>query len=310
MALSIIFWAVMGRASCLPLARRPLDDSTESGHVSEEVVRGIQNPFGAWRHGNPDDATYELKALHEDDMNDCLHTMNRTAPMEGEQNIWPHMLFDGGSDIEGFLQIVDHIYVLCVVCTRTLPASLMDKVSYANGYEIDACFGGQGERLQKVTNAHQLVLAHARNMGYSNALVLEEDAIFDQETKFDFTPFSALVRDDNTWEVVWLQWEYAPRYYSDGPADSCRGWCTCHTGGEQNMCTVPSPNKCRMRGTGGYLVSSRAFDEIIASDRTCDSGLLETEVGQIVMFPAIIHQGNHFESEVESEEDFISHCLQ
>ena len=103
--------------------------------------------------------------------------------------------------VTNFLDSADRIYVICIRCTRVFPTKLKDKVSFLNGRLSDACLDKAGAiphnvlgHGRKATLAHRIAISDAKANNYSLSLVLEEDALLNNDLDLNAFDFESIVR--------------------------------------------------------------------------------------------------------------------
>ena len=108
--------------------------------------------------------------------------------------------------VTDFLDSADRIYVICIRCTRVFPTKLKDKVSFLNGRLSDACLEKAGaiphnvsgwnppSHWRRATLAHRIAISDAKANNYSLSLVLEEDALFNNDLDLNVFDFESIVR--------------------------------------------------------------------------------------------------------------------
>lgn len=224
-------------------------------------------------------------------------------------------LFWNDTKLTQFMSNLDHIYVVCVLCKREVPAALLDKTSNINGKQADRCVPNDGHKWNKVTGTHKLAVAHAKLHNYKNILIVEEDATFDTDLSgFDMEPIRKLMVDPNQeWEILRLGWYNVGGSLASGDG-SCG--CQCTKNSAQNMCqTEPSSRfPCRAHSSAGYVLSERAYDDFMTC-RKCNGGdqvdvhLINQFKNQVYVHPAILHQPGYVKREKAGEYSFIKNCL-
>ena len=105
--------------------------------------------------------------------------------------------------VTDFLDSADRIYVICIRCTWVFPTKLKHKVSFLNGRLSDACLDKSGafphnvsgwSHWKKATLAHRVAISDAKANNYSLSLVLEEDALFNNDLDLNVFDFESIVR--------------------------------------------------------------------------------------------------------------------
>jgi len=212
-----------------------------------------------------------------------------------------------------FLDIADHVYVICLSCTREVPTKLREKVSILNGRRSDECLSpyinwtkGKGyNHVHKVTLAHKLAITDAKAKNFNLSLVLEEDVLFKEDMEhIDFEPIAALVRDASRgWEILRLAWYDHLKKIARGcraaNVRNCSKWVS------QNMCTIPS---CDLHSSAAYMIPARSYDRFLTQGRGAIDGHVLNQFEQTVLTPPLCNQNHLIAPELKSETSFIKHC--
>jgi hypothetical protein len=211
--------------------------------------------------------------------------------------------------LEHLFSKADHIYVICMVCKRVMPKSLVHKTKNIAGKESDRCTGlaGSGHH-SRVTTAHRLAVMHAKQNNHKVIAILEEDAVFDTNVHdMDLTSVeNLLVDDDRDWEIARFGW-----YNYKGSVagrKGCAGNCHCAKWQEKNMCTQDKVG-CDFHSSSGYFLHTRAYKHFLERfSRSAIDGIVLSQFHATVIFPPLVHQPSYFQVEASGEYVFIKNC--
>jgi len=260
--------------------------------------------FVHWRFANH--TMLSAVKLQAQDHQRCLKVVTPlpetedTLPMKVKGGQVPHAFFTD-ERVADFIDNVDHIYYICMKCTRQLPHKLIKKTSIINGRQSDACLHVSGH-WNKITAAHRLAVLHAKQNNYKTALVLEEDANFDVDSsQFDFESIAKLIHDDTKeWQMMRINW-----FDFEGASGECKKVRKCNQWVEQNMCT--GTFKTNFHSSAAYIIPARSYDRFLHHGTNIDGNLLGQFV-QTILTPNLVHQHAFRKAEFKKEGPFIKHC--
>jgi hypothetical protein len=221
----------------------------------------------------------------------CASITYATAP--------PPAQFDHTLDDEIVYKMIaqaDHIYILCIECTRELPNSWQGKVSLVNGHKVDECMhveSFESSNTAKSTGAtisHKLIVWGAKLQGHRKIAVLEEDFQLTQsgartfeeneDEKSALTDFAK----NGIWSVLRL--EYFPfALYPD--LVQCPTSCLCKKHSE-HACELTAT--CDLRGTVAYMMQNATFDDFLQMQGIIDCQPIQAMKSQFVLVPSLLTQ--------------------
>jgi len=277
-----------------------------------DMESSLVSDFVKWRHGDISlSSSEEDAALAQQIQNpsqDQLVKCSKTVPELMPRNL-THYFFND-LRIEEFLKAVDHIYVVCVKCQRSLPQSLLERATNIPAKSSDSCLGMHGHgHYGKATASHRLAITHARENAYKSILILEEDVSFDMKdtTHFDFLTISQLIRDETKdWEIIRIGWKNRGNELAK---KSCRQHCECSTWVEQNMCTIESKGVCPLLSTSGYIMSSKIYNRFLNAGQPSAIDVYINHFKNTIITPPLAHQPA-YDNEKVGDEPFAQKCKQ
>lgn len=320
-AMISMFFFVLG---CASLKLNPTSDRSLRVMFDGHSDYLNYDDFQTWRYGEGGLRAYETMQLEQipgkrfpspEEIADC----STKVPTPISQN--STRMFFTDAHIENFLQVVDHVYIICVKCTRGLPESLAKKASNIYAKTSDKCLGmGRfeqvGRHYVRASAAHALAVQHAKQNSFKSILVLEEDASFDLKNTadVDFGSIMNLMRDSSkAWEIIRLGWKNRNAEvasYKKG----CQKECQCQQWVEQNMCTIQKqdPSKrCPLLSTTAYIISAQAYDSFITKSlQTHNGNYIDQYINDhlnTILTPPLVHQPS-YHNEVMGDAPFRSEC--
>lgn len=331
-ALCFSIAVVFNRIDCatgLLLSSSPPSDSHDLPESTGNAISLATDDGHLRRSGNPtDDPNVRVPTASLKIVRRCAASvLNRTAEFrEGRQHkdetnmthfLRKSSVFFTDARLTKFLDNADHIYVMCMLCKRELPAQLRDKVSYLDGRLSDECFAKYltsdsndlGTHNRKVTLAHRVAIAHAQANNFKLPLVIEEDVVFKEDvSQYEFDSIAALIHSaSREWEILRLAW-YDHR---ESTTKECkrRHKRMCSQWAEQNMCTIETH---LLHSSAAYMLPARSFDRFLAhpAGTTIDGGYgMLNQFKQTVLTPALCNQaGRYMDEELRSEPAFVKFC--
>lgn len=255
-------------------------------------------PFAVLR----DCAGYALKRLPEDQVE--LHSTGGATPS------LPRMFFTD-ERLVAFVDSVDHIYVICVKCSRTFPPKLREKVSLVKAALSDSCImkylglAPSMSHQRRVTLAHRVAIMDAQVRNAKLALVLEEDVFFTEgAADFDYASIQKLMyATTRSWDVIRLAWyDHNQTISTECQATRVR---RCNRWMERSMCTTPS---CDLHSSAAYILPARSYDRFLTQGRGVIDSMPLNQFNQTVVMPALGHQPVYFKRELKAQRAFMTHC--
>jgi hypothetical protein len=221
--------------------------------------------------------------------------------------------------VYNLIAMADNIYYLCVECERKFPKSWEGKLSVLNGLEVDKCLGHTMHgHLDKVTDAHKLIVRAAKDQGFHKAMVLEQDIVVNEKSNMLDEEALANFIDNGEWKLLrfghyyCLNCKQCENHKKGCPRLDQIGRCSekCLCGREslsRDVCTIASG--CDMRSSHAYMVKSTLPDDFFEIDGIIDLQVMSS-FKQSFIVPALLYQGDfHYRFQLDAEAKYQAHCM-
>ena len=168
-------------------------------------------------------------------------------------------------DIANMLSSAHHIFVLSLEsCTIAVPVNMRRRSTCIKGKVLDSCapdayISGDYKHAMKVTFSHAVVLQLAREAGYPNIAVIEDDLSF-VSRKLSPQVSSEISRllESDSWNLV--RFGFRPYFLQENGAKPCPVKCRCKLDPEygNHLCRLNYAG-CDIRSSDFFVLHSRTF---------------------------------------------------